>query len=152
MFRICESKVESSILNIELDMENYNSIKLDHWKRRGGFACNSIKPLCGSNKQNFCGDIESIFIDIIFPKSKPIWFGVLHWLPYKPEFIDYLDNSLKEGNICNIQVCCLLVDVNVNLLSRNKMLLKKLAIITISKVFQKKFVAEVNIILTVVLP
>ena len=32
------------------------------------------------------------------------------------------------------------------------MLLKKLAIITISKVFQKKFVAEVNIILTVVLP
>ena len=126
MFGICESKLESSILNIELGMENYNSIKLDHWKRTGGFACNSIKPLCGSNKQNFCGDIESIFIDIIFPKSKPICFGVLHWPTHKPEFIDYLDNSLKEGNIFNIQVCYLLVDVNVDLLSRNKMLLKKI--------------------------
>ena len=30
MFGICESKLELSILNIELDMENYNSIKMDH--------------------------------------------------------------------------------------------------------------------------
>ena len=30
MFGICESKVELPILNIELDMENYNSIKMDH--------------------------------------------------------------------------------------------------------------------------
>ena len=152
MFGICESKVELPILNIELDMENYNSIKMDHWKRGGGFACNSVKPLCDSFKQNFCGDIESIFIDIIFPKSYPIWFGVLYWLPYKREFIEYLDNSSREGNICTIQVCYLLVDVNVNLLSRNKMLLKKLAIITISKVFQEKLAAEVNIILTDLLP
>ena len=66
MFRIFESKLESSILNSERDMENYNSIKMDHWKRGSGFACNSIKSLSDSNNPNFCGDIERIFIELFF--------------------------------------------------------------------------------------
>ena len=142
MFRICESKLESSIFKSERDMENYNSTKMDHWKKGAGFACNSIKSLSDSNKPNFCGDIEKIFIDVISPKSKSIWFGMLHWPPNKPEFIEYLDNSIKEANICNIQVCYLLSDFNVNLSSRNKMSLKKLAFIIIRKVFQEKLAAE----------
>ena len=63
-----------------------------------------IKFLCHSNKPNFCGDIECIFINIIFPKERPIWFGLLHWPPKKLEFIEYLDKFIKRGNICNIQV------------------------------------------------
>ena len=58
------------------------------------------------------------------PKSKPILVGVLHRLTKKSEFIEHVDSYLKEY-ICIIQERYLTVDFNVNLLSENKMLLKK---------------------------
>ena len=50
---------------------------------------------------------------------------MLYQPPDKPRFIEYLENSLKESNIYNIQECYLTGNFNVNLLSRNKMLLDK---------------------------
>ena len=70
-------------------------------------------------------NIESIFVEVFFPKSKPILVGLLYWSPNKHRFIKYLQNPLKENNISNIQECYLIGDFNVNLLSGNKMLLHK---------------------------
>ena len=53
---------------------------------------------------------------------KAILVRVLFWLPYKPEFWEYFDNSLKESNTSYIQEC--LSDFDVNLFSRNKIVLK----------------------------
>ena len=59
------------------------------------------------------------------PKLKQILVGVSYRLPDKLRLIEYLDNSLKESNISNIQECYLIGDFNVNLLRGNKMLLDK---------------------------
>ena len=59
------------------------------------------------------------------PKSKPILVGVLYRPPDKPDFIEHLNNSLTESNISDTQECYLVGDFNVNLLSGNKMPLKK---------------------------
>ena len=48
---------------------------------------------------------------------------MLYWPPDKPRFIEYLDNSLNESNISNIQEYYLMGEFNVNLLSGNEMLL-----------------------------
>ena len=90
-----------------------------------GVACYVRKSLSCSHTTHFCRDIESIFIDIFLRKSKPILKGVLYRLPNKLEFVEYHDNSFKESNICNIQESYHIGDFNVNLLSENKMLLKK---------------------------
>ena len=50
---------------------------------------------------------------------------MLYRPPGKPDFIDHLNNSLKESNISNTQECYLIGDFNINLLSGNKMTLKK---------------------------
>ena len=50
---------------------------------------------------------------------------MLYWPPDKPRFIEYLDNSLNESNISNIQEYYLMGEFNVNLLSGNEMLLDK---------------------------
>ena len=69
---------------------------------------------------------KKIYLKTFFwPKSKPVSVGVLYWPPGKPEFIEYLDNSLQDINISNIQQCYLIGDDNVNLLSGNQMLLEK---------------------------
>ena len=126
-----ESKLDSSILNSEVDIMGYDIVRMDHSKRGTRVACYIKKSLSFNHKSSFCPNIEIIFIDISFPKSKPILVGVLYQPPDKPRFIEYLEYSLKESiisninNISNIQECYLMGDFNVNLLSGNKMLLDK---------------------------
>ena len=116
---ITKSKLDSSIVNSEVDIE-------DKCLRTEGEVAYSIrKSLSYNHKSTFCGHTKSIFIDIFLPKSKSILVALLHSLPNKLGFIEHLDNSLKENNICDIQECYLTVDFIMNLLSRNKMLLKK---------------------------
>ena len=78
------------------------------------------KSLFYSHKPKICRDIESTFIDILLPKSKSILVEVFYGPPNKPEFIEHLDNSPNESNICNIQECYLIGDFDVNLLRRNE--------------------------------
>ena len=116
---ISKSDLDSSILNSEVDTED------KCLETEGGVAYYIRKSLSYNHKSTVCGHTKSIFIDIFLPKSKSILVALLHWPPNKLEFIEYLDNSLKENNICEIQECYLTVDFIVNVLSRNKMLLKK---------------------------
>ena len=121
---ICESELDSSILNSELDIDEYDLIRLDCSKRGGGVAC-YLGFLSYNHKTSFCRNIESILIDIFLPKSKPILLGVLYRTPDKSDFIEHLNNSLKESNTCNTRECFLIGDFNVNLMSGNKLVLEK---------------------------
>ena len=89
-----ESKLDSSILNSELDTHEYNLVRLDHSRRvggrGGGVTCCIRRSLSYNYKSSFCCNIESIFTDIFLPKSKPILVGVLYWPPDKPGFIKHL--------------------------------------------------------------
>ena len=70
---ISESKLDSSILNSELDIDGYDLIRFDCSRKGGRFACYIKKSLSYNHKTSFYCNIESIFIDIFLPKSKPIW-------------------------------------------------------------------------------
>ena len=85
---ISKSKLYSSILNNELDIED------KCFRAEDGVAYCIRKSLSYTYKPNFCGDTKNIFIDIFFPKSMPILAALLHWPRSKPEFIEHLDNSL----------------------------------------------------------
>ena len=92
---ISESKLDSSILNSELDIDEYNLVRLDHSRRvveggGGEVTCCIRRSLSYNHKSSFCCNIESIFTDIFLPKSKPILVGVLYWPPDKPGFIKHL--------------------------------------------------------------
>ena len=116
---ISKSKLGSSVLNSEVDIED------KCLRTEGGVAYYIRKFLSYNHKSTFCGHTKSIFIDIFLSKSKSILVALLYWPPNKLEFIEHLDNSLKENNICEFQECYLPVGFIVNFLSRNKMLLKK---------------------------
>ena len=60
MIGISESKLDSSFLNSELDIEDYDLIRLDHLKP--GVPCYIRKFLSYKHKLSFCSNIESIFI------------------------------------------------------------------------------------------
>ena len=57
---ISESKLDSSILNSELDIDEYNLIRLDRSTRGGRVACYIRTSLSYNHKTSFCRNIESI--------------------------------------------------------------------------------------------
>ena len=122
---ICESKLDSSILNKGLDISDYDLLKLDRSRRGVRVVCYIRKSLSYDHKTSFCRNIESIFMDVFLPKSHPILVGVLYRPLDKLDFIENFNNNLKESNISDTQECYLVGDFNVNLLSVNKMLLEK---------------------------
>ena len=125
IIEISESKVDSSISNSEKDIDEYDLIRLDRSRRGDGAACYIKNSPSYNHKTSFCRNIESIFIDIFLPKSKSNSVKVLYRPRDKPDFIEHLNNSLKESNISNTQECYLIGDFNVNLLSGNKMVMEK---------------------------
>lgn len=94
-----------AILNRELDIENYNFIRMGHLRRGGRVACYIRNSFSYSDEPNICRGLKNVLINAFLPKSKPFLVGVLYRPSSKPEFIEYLDNFLKEINNCNIQDC-----------------------------------------------
>ena len=80
---ISESKLDSFILNSELDIGEYNLIRLDDIRKSRSY----------NHKTNFCRNTESILIDIFLPKSKPNLVGALYQPADKCDIIEHLNNS-----------------------------------------------------------
>ena len=87
---ISESKLDLSILNSGLGIDEYDLIRLDYSKKEDGAPRYIRKTLSCNHKTSFCRNIESIFIDIFLPKSKLILAGVLYRPPDKPDFMENL--------------------------------------------------------------
>ena len=66
---ISGSKLDSSILSSELDIDQCNHIRLDRSRRGGGVASYIKKYLSYNHNTTFCRNIERIFIDTSLPKS-----------------------------------------------------------------------------------
>ena len=74
-------------MNGKLDIES------KRLRMEGGVACSIRKSSSCSQKPNFCGDTNSLFIDIFLHQSKPIFVTLLHRPSSKPEFIERLDTQ-----------------------------------------------------------
>ena len=122
---ISESKLDSTILDSEIEIKNFDLIRADRSRKGGGVACYIRKSLSYNLKEKFCPNTESIFIDIFLPKSKPLLIGILYRPPDKPEFLNYMNDCLSQNNITNTQECFLLGDFNINLHDDGKMILDK---------------------------
>ena len=88
---IGETKLDKSILSSEIDIEGYDLLKLVRSRRGGGVACYVKKSLAYNYRDNFCKNIESIFIDIFLPKTKPILIRILCRPPDKNDFVKNLE-------------------------------------------------------------
>ena len=65
---ISESKLDSSSLDSEVDIEGYDVIRINRLMRGGGAACYIKISLSHNHKSAFCPNIESK--------------GVFYWLPW----------------------------------------------------------------------
>ena len=69
------------------------------------------------------GYIEDIFLDILLPKTKPIFVGITYRPPNSIHFLDCFNKHLDDINLDNEII--LLGDLDINLLHNDKYILKE---------------------------
>ena len=110
IIRITESKVDNSISDSEVEDQNRNG---------GGVAC----YLCFNLRSTTMGDIEGIFFDILLPKIKPVFVGIIYRPPESINFLGCFNKHLDNINLDN--EIFLFGDFNINLLHNGKYILKE---------------------------
>ena len=69
---ICESKLDKSITNSEILIDNYDLLRCDRNRNGGGVACYIRNDLSYMQKNLFPNDIENVFFEIHLPRTKLI--------------------------------------------------------------------------------
>ena len=69
---ISESKLDESVLELEVQVDDYKILRCDRNRPGGGVACYIRNDLSYNSLSVFPREIESVFFEIILPNSKPI--------------------------------------------------------------------------------
>ena len=121
---ITESKLDDSVSNSEIDIDNYTLIRCDRNRHGGGVACYIRDDINFTQKSIFDSEIENIFIDVLLPKTKPFTVGIFYRPPNKTNFIDKIINDFSKLNSENNDLF-ILGDMNINLSQNGKYILDK---------------------------
>ena len=90
---ISEIKLGKTILSSELEIDDYDLVRLNWSRRDGSVACYiAYSSIAYSYKDSICSNIESITFDIYLPKSKPILRGILYRPPNKSDFVIHFNH------------------------------------------------------------
>ena len=103
IIEISETKLDETILSSEVEVDRYDLIRLDRSRRGCGVAYYIQSSMTYSYKDNFCSNIEIIFVDIYLPKSKAILLGILHRPPDKSDFVKSINNVSTETGVLDRQ-------------------------------------------------
>ena len=69
---ICESKLDASVLDPEISIDNYKILRCDRNGQERGVVCYVRNDLNYNTLSVFPREVENIFIEILLPNSKPI--------------------------------------------------------------------------------
>ena len=74
---ITEMKLDNTVFDSEVAVGGYNIVRNDRNRNGGGVACYIRNNICFNRKTCISENIENIFIDLLFPKTKPISVGII---------------------------------------------------------------------------
>ena len=87
-----ETKIDDSVTDEKIKIDNYTFIRNDRVRMGGGVACYVKKGVNYNQRHDFSKDFENIFIDIILPMTKPILFGAV----YRPQTTENFEELIAK--------------------------------------------------------
>ena len=75
---ICKSKLDASVLDPEISIDNYKILRCDRNRQGGGVVCYVRNDLSYNTISVFPREVENIFFEILLPNSKPIIVGIIY--------------------------------------------------------------------------
>ena len=86
---ICESKLDTSVLDPKITIDNYEILCCDRNRQGGSAACYVRNDLSYNTLSVFPREVENIFFEILLPNSKPITLGTIYCPPNQSNFWKY---------------------------------------------------------------
>ena len=120
---ITETKLGNTVYDSEVTVDGYNIVRNDRNRNGGGVACYIRNNICFNRKNCLSDNIENIFIDLLFPKTKPISVGIIYKPPSQSQFLQQIITEFEALDLDN--EIYVLGDFNINLLFRDKYVLNK---------------------------
>jgi len=111
---ISETKLDETIQDEEIKIQGYNLIRNDRNRNGGGVACYVRDDIHFNIREELVDEMESIFFDIILPKSKPILLGVVYRPPNQLNFLSNFSDKLSSIFGTNFQEIYILGDINID--------------------------------------
>ena len=121
---ISESKLDNSIFDSEIEIDGYNILRFDRNRHGGGVACYVRNDLSFTKRNYFPHDIETIFIEIFLPKTKPMTVGIVYRPPSQTSFLETMNEHFYKLDTINKETY-ILGDFNINLYLNNKYVFEK---------------------------
>ena len=121
---ICKSKLDASVLDPEISINNYKILRCDRNRQGGGVACYVRNDLSYNTISVFPREAENIFFEILLPNSKPITVGTIYRPPNQSKFLEILNDNMNKIDSANNEIY-IFGDFNVNLYMNDSYILAK---------------------------
>ena len=121
---IYESKLDTSALEQEINIDNYKILRCDRSRHGGGVACYIRNDLSYNILSVFPREIENIFFEILLPNSKPVIVGTIYRPPSQNNFLELLNSNMNKINSVDNEIY-ILGDFNINLFLNDCYVLEK---------------------------
>ena len=82
-----ETKLGNKVYDSEVAVDGCNIVWNDRNRNGGGVACYIRNNICFNRKNCTSDNIENIFIDLLFPKTKAISVGIIYKPPSQSQFL-----------------------------------------------------------------
>ena len=94
-----ETHLDSSVNDSEVSVQGYSLLRKDR-DRKGGGICLFIRNSINFNVRGdmSSGNVEAMFIEVLFPKSRPFLVGVLYRPPSDGSFLDSFRDIVSKAD------------------------------------------------------
>ena len=120
---ITETKLDNTVYDSEVTLDGYSIVRNDRNRKDGGAACYIRSNICYSRRTCLSDNLENIFIDLLFPKAKPISIGILYKPPRQTRSLEQMDTDFESLELNN--ELYILGDFNIGLLFKGNCILNK---------------------------
>ena len=124
MIGISESNLDSTVLDPEIYIENYEILCFDRNRHGGGVACYIRSDISYKLNSLLPNEIENITFDILMPHTKPITVGIIYRPPNQSKFLDIFEENLPKLNTSYREIY-FLGDFKINLFENGKYVFHK---------------------------
>ena len=115
---VSESKLDESVLQSKIQINNYDLLSRDRNRNDGGVACYIRSDISYIQKQHFPEEIENIFFEILLPKTKLIVVWIIYSLPTENYFREILNKNFPSIDT-DTKETYILGDFNINIYENN---------------------------------
>ena len=120
---ITESKLDESIFQSEIEIDNYDLLRCDRNRNGGSVTCYIRSDISYVQENSFPNVIENIFFEILLPKTTPITVGLMYRLPNQTNFLEILNMTFEKVDIDKKEKY-ILGDFNVNMYHNNRYIVR----------------------------